>query len=132
MAKESGMAWTECTIDDSADAAKIIVNDVTSLDFSTPRNLLDWTGLDKSAIERGLGLADFSITVNCIFNDAAASSFAVFKATTGERDVDLEISGQTLDNDCYVSDVAWGRAADGSFTIAGTLQLMDGTVPTWS
>lgn len=132
MAKESGLAWTTCSVDDSGDALRAIVNDVTSLDFTTPRNLFDWTGLDKSAMERGLGLADFSITLNCIFNDSGTGSFDVFNATTGERDVTLVVSAQTLENDCYVSDVAWGRAADGNFTIAGTLQLMDGTVPTWS
>lgn len=132
MAKESGMAWTTCSVDDSGDDLRALVNDVTSLDFTTPRNLLDWTGLDKSAMERGLGLADFSITLNCIFNDSGTGSHEVFLDTIVERDVDLEVSGQILSNDCYVSDVAWGRAADGSFTIVGTLQLMDGTVPTWT
>ena len=132
MAKESGMAWTTCSVDDSGDDLRALVNDTVSLDFSTPRNLLDWTGLDKSAMERGLGLADFSITLNCIFNDSGTGSHEVFLDTVVERDVTLVVSAQTLENDCYVSDVAWGRAADGSFTIAGTLQLMDGTVPTWS
>jgi hypothetical protein len=132
MAKESGMAWTTCSVDDANGDICALVNDVTSLDFSTPRNLLDWTGLDKSAMERGLGLADFSITLNCIFNDAADKSWECFKDTTVERDVTLVISGQTLENDCYVSDASFSRASDGNFTIAGTLQLMDGVVPVWS
>ncbi len=132
MPKESGLGWTTCSVDDSGDSLRAIINDVTALDFTTPRNLLDWTGLDKSAMERGLGLADFSITLNCVFNDDAAGSWAVFKATTGERDVDLVVSAQTLSNDCFVSDASFSRGSDGNFTINGTLQLMDGTVPVWS
>ena len=132
MPKESGLAWTTCSVDDSGNSLRALVNDVVSLDFSTPRNLLDWTGLDKSAMERGLGLADFSVTLNCIFNDDAAGSWAVFKDTTVERDVDLVVSAQTLSNDCFVSDASFSRGSDGNFTINGTLQVMDGTVPVWS
>ncbi len=132
MPKESGLGWTTCSVDDANGDVCALVNDCTSLDFTTPRNLLDWTGLDKSAMERGLGLADFSITLNCIFNDATDKSWEVFKDTTVERDVSLVVSAQTLENDCFVSDASFSRASDGNFTINGTLLLMDGVVPVWS
>jgi len=47
--------------------------------MSTPRAVQDVTGVDKSAIERLLLLADFSITLNGVYNNAAGKSHAVFK-----------------------------------------------------
>lgn len=135
MAKESGMGWTTCSVDDSGAAAKAIVNDVTNLSFSTPRAEQDVTGLDKSAHERILLLADFSITLNGVFNDAADKSHDVFKtvpSTSVARTVTLVVSGQTLANECMFTDYALTRAADGSLTWSAPGVLADGTVPTWA
>src|SRR5688500_14226802 len=99
MAKESGLGWTTLSVDSSAGAVKAIKNDVTNFQFATPRGVQDVTGVDKSAMERLLLLADFSITLNGVFNDATDLSHDVFKtvsSTAVARTVTLVVSGQTL------------------------------------
>lgn len=135
MAKESGLGWTTLSVDDSSGTARDIRNDVTNFQFATPRAVQDVTGVDKSAFERLLLLADFSITLNGVFNDAANMSHAVLKtvpSTSVARTVSLGVSGQTLANECIFSDYNLTRGADGALTWTTTGQLSDGTVPTWS
>lgn len=135
MAKESGLGWTTLSVDDAAAAAQDIRNDVTNFEFATPRGVQEVTGVDKSAFERLLLLADFSITLNGVFNDAANKSHAVLKtvpSTSVTRTVSLGVSGQTLANECIFSDYSLTRAEDGSLTWTAPGALADGTVPTWS
>jgi len=135
MAKETGLGWTTLSVDDSGGTARAIVNDVTNLNFSTPRGVQDVTGVDKSAMERLLLLADFQVQLNGVFNDAANVSHDVFKtvpSTSVARTVTLTVSGQTLPNEALFSDYALTRAADGSLTWSTTGELSDGTVPTWA
>src|SRR6187402_845891 len=99
MAKEPGIGWTTCSIDDSGGSLQAIINDVTSLQFATPRGVQDTTGLDKSAMERLLLLADFSATLTGVFNDAATTgAHTVLKtvpSTSVVRTFSLGVSGQT-------------------------------------
>jgi hypothetical protein len=135
MAKESGIGWTTLSVDDGAAAAKDIRNDVTNFEFSTPRGVQDITGVDKSANERLLLLADFSINLSGVFNDEADKSHAVFKtvpSTSVTRTVSLAVSGQTLANECLFTDYSLSRAASGELTWQAPGSLADGTVPTWS
>lgn len=135
MAKESGLGWTTCSVDTSAGAAKAIKNDVTSLQFATPRGVQDVTGIDKSAYERILLLADFSITLNCVFNDAADQMHDVFKTVSSSsvaRTTTLTVSGQTLANEVLYTDYPVNRADGGELTATLPGVLSDGTVPTWS
>ncbi|BBC35292.1 hypothetical protein SGFS_065860 [Streptomyces graminofaciens] len=135
MAKESGLGWTTCSVDNSAGTAKAIKNDVTSLQFATPRGVQDVTGIDKSAYERILLLADFSITLNCVFNDATDQMFDVFKtvpSTSVPRTTTLTVSGQTLANEVLYTDFPVNRADGGELTAAIPGVLADGVVPTWS
>ncbi|MGP3917688.1 hypothetical protein [Nonomuraea sp. 10N515B] len=135
MAKESGLAWTTLSVDDSAGTVRAIINDITNFEFATPRAVQDVTGVDKSAMERLLLLADFSITLNGVFNDAAGQSHDVFKtvpSTSVNRTVTLTHSGQTLPNECLFTDYALTRAADGSLTFQAPGVLANGTVPTWA
>ncbi len=137
MAKQAGLAWTAVTVDDSAGSARVMVNDVTTLDFATPRGVQDVTGLDKSAMERLLLLADFSVTFSGVFNDdnSSADAHAVFKtvpSTSVARTTTLVISGQTLTNEVFYTDFAYTRASDGSFTWTAPGVLAGGVVPTWS
>lgn len=135
MAKESGLGWTTLSLDDAAAAAQAIKNDVTNFEFATPRGVQEVTGVDKSAYERLLLLADFSATLNGVFNDAANLSHAVLKtvpSTSVTRTLTLAVSGQTLANEVIVTDYSLNRAEDGSLTWTAPCLLADGTVPTWS
>ena len=135
MAKESGLGWTTCSVDTSAGTAKAIKNDVVSMDFATPRGVQDVTGIDKSAYERLLLLADFSITLNLVHNDATDQEYDVFKtvpSTSVARTVTLVVSGNTLANEVLFTDYAWNRAASGELTKTAPGVLADGTVPTWA
>lgn len=136
MAKETGLAWTTLSVDDSGGTARDIRNDVTNFEFSTPRAVQETTGIDKSAFERLLLLADFSITLNGVFNPTATtSSHAVLKtvgSTSVNRTVTIVVSSQTLANECIITDYALTRGDDGSLTWQAPAVLADGTVPTWS
>lgn len=135
MAKETGLGWTTLSVDDATPTLNDIKNDVTNFDFAMPRGVQDITGVDKLAIERQLLLADFSINLNGVFNDAASKSHATLKtvpSTSVTRTVSLAISGQTLSNECLFTDYALTRSATGELTWAAPGVLADGTVPTWS
>lgn len=135
MAKESGLGWTTCSVDDASGTARAIKNDITNLQFATPRGVQDATGIDKSAYERLLLLADFSVTLNGVFNDAANQSHDVFKtvpSTSVARTVTLTVSGQTLANECLFTDYPLTRGDDGALTFSAPGVLSDGTVPTWA
>ncbi len=135
MAKESGLGWTTLSVDDSSDALKAIKNDITDFSFGTPRGVQDVTGVDKSAFERLLLLADFSITLNGVFDPAANLAHAVFKtvpSTSVIRTVTLVVSSQTLTNETFFTDYALTRGADGALTFTAPGVLGGGAVPTWS
>ena len=135
MAKESGLAWTTLSVDDSAGTPRDIRNDITNLEFATPRDVQEITGIDKSAMERLLLLADFSITLNGVFNDAANLSHTVFRtvpSTSVARTVSINVSGQTLACEALFSDYAMTRAEKGELTWKAPGALADGTVPTWA
>ena len=135
MAKESGLGITTLSVDDSGGTPVDIRNDVTNFEMATPRAVQDVTGVDKSAIERLLLLADFSITLNGVFNDAASKSHTTLRtvsSTSVNRTVSLNISGQILANECVFTDYSLTRAASGELTWTAPGVLADGTVPTWS
>lgn len=135
MAKETGLGWTTFSVDDSAGNVCAIINDVTNFSMATPRGVQDVTGLDKSAFERLLLLADFSIDTNGVFNDAASMSHVVFKtvpSTSVARTTTIVVSGQTLAPEVLYTDYALTRAQSGELTWAAPGVLSNGTVPTWS
>lgn len=132
MGKESGLGMT-LSIDDSSAAAKDISNDVSAVQFGTPQNLQDVTGLDKSAIERIALLSDATVSITVpAFNDTTDKSWDVLKTRTGVRTVAIGISGQTLSMEMLISDVQWSRNSDGSIGATATFMLQNGTVPVWS
>ncbi|HEV8653262.1 MAG TPA: hypothetical protein VG276_28685 [Actinomycetes bacterium] len=129
------MGWTTLSVDDSGGSVQAIKNDVTNFEFATPREEQDVTGVDKSAVERLLLLADFSIQLNGVFNDAAGASHAVFKtvpSTSVARTTSLAISGQTLNNEVLYTDYQMTRSEKGELTWQAPGALADGAVPTWS
>lgn len=134
MAKESGLSMT-VNLDDSSDASQDISNDVTNLSWEMPRATQDITGVDKSAIERLLLLADFSLDLNGVFNDATDASHDVLKdhnSTSQARDTSVAISGQTLSAVVFPTSYNLTRAATGEFTWTSTLVNQDGNAPAWS
>lgn len=135
MAKESGIAWTLCSVDDMGTTLRAIKNDVTNLAFSMIRAIQDITGLDSAAHERLLLLPDYSITLNGVFNSAANASHDVFKTVPSSkvaRSVELTVSGQKFNNECLFGNYDVVRALDGSLVWTATGELSDGTAPTWS
>lgn len=135
MAKESGLGITTLSVDDSGGTARAIKNDITNFSFSTPRGVQDVTGVDKSAIERLLLLADLQWTLNGVFNDATNQAHDVFKtvpSTSVARTVTLVVSGQTLAGECLFTDYALTRPQTGELTWTTNGVLADGTVPTWA
>ena len=138
MAKEAGMGMT-VTVDDSGGTGRDISNDITGITIGTPSGVQDVTGLDKSGMERLLLLADGTVSINGVFNDAATTgSHTVLKnyrtilAGQVGRTVAIAVSGQTLSMEILFSDYSLNRAGDGSLTFTATGSLASGTVPAWS
>jgi hypothetical protein len=123
-------------VDDSAGSVEAIINDVTNLQFSTPRAVQDVTGIDKSAMERLLLLADFSVTLNVVANFAASpSAHDVFKtvpSTSVARTVTLTVAAKTLANEVLFTDYPLTRSNSGELTAAVPGVLANGAVPTWA
>ena len=99
----------------------------------------DITGIDKSAMERLLLLADMSFTGNGVFNDASNMSHDVFKtvpSTSVAREITLNVSGQILGTTPTVTllftDYALSRGDDGALTFSVPGVLANGAVPTWT
>jgi len=133
MAKASGLGWTTCSVDDSSGTPVVIKNDITDLQFATPRAVQDITGIDKGAMERLLLLADYSITLKGVFN--ASTSHTVFRtvpSTSVNRTTSLTVNGVSLNNEVLYTDYPLSRSASGELTFSVPGVLADGTVPTWS
>jgi hypothetical protein len=135
MAKASGLGQTTLSVDDSSGSARAIKNDITNWQMSTPRGVQDITGVDKSANERLLLLADASVTLNGVFNAASNQSHDVFKtvpSTSVARTVTQTVNGVTLAFEALFSDYALTRADSGELTWSAPGALADGNVPTWA
>lgn len=134
MAKATGLGWTTLTVSDSSGTNPIdIRNDVTDLSFATPRGVQDTTGIDKSAHERLLLLADFSITPKGVFNAAVSHVvFATVPSTSVTRPTVITVNGKNIQANCLYSDYSLSRSATGELTWQAPGALSDGGVPTWS
>ena len=134
MAKESGLGMS-VIVDDSGGSATTISNDITNLDFAKHRDTQDITGIDKSARETLLTLADASVTLNGIFNDASNMSHDVFKtvpSTSVARTTTIGLSGQTLAMELNYTDYSISRSTAGEVPWTSTGVLAGGAVPTWA
>lgn len=134
MAKESGIGMS-IAVDDSGSSARTISNDITDWSLSTPRNVQIVTGIDKSAEERLQLLADFTVTLNGVFDDGTNVAHTVFSTVSSSsvaRTVTITVSGQVLPNETFFNDYGLGRAATGELTWSCPGTLSGGTVPTWA
>jgi len=135
MAKTSGLAWTTLTVGDAGGTDRDLRGDITGMDVTLPRETQDVTGLDRSAMERLLLLADFSGSFEGVFNPASNQAHDVFKTVTSTsvlRTITLTVAGATLANECYLTDYAITRDSSGALTFNVPFSLGDGTVPTWT
>lgn len=141
MPKSTGLGLTTLSVDDASGTPRDIRNDVAQFQIAVPRGVQDVTGLNKSAMERLLLLADFSITLTGVaFNDAALiGGHTVMKtvpSTSVLRTTTLVITGSvganTLSNEVLYTDYGITRDNDGSLSWTAPGVLGDGTVPTWS
>lgn len=133
MAKQSGLGWTTCSVDNAGGTPVDIRNDVTNLSFATPRAVQDVTGIDKSANERLLLLADASITLETVFNPTGAHLvFSTVPSTSVARTTSLGIGGKTLAMEMLYTDYPLQRSNSGELTASIPGALADGTVPTWA
>lgn len=135
MAKESGLGMA-LAVDDAAAAPQTISNDITETSISTPRGVQEVTGIDVSAVERILLLADIELEHSGVFNPDANKSHAVFKtvpSTSIARTTAYTISGdQTLSSEILYSNYELSRSDSGELTWTATGSLANGVVPTWS
>jgi len=136
MAKMTGLNST-VTVDDASGTGRDISNDINSLTFSTPKGAQDVTGVDKSAMERLLLLADGNVSFTGTFNTASNMSHDVFKSvssgTNPSRTVVILLNGAaTLTMEILFTDYQVTRGADGSLTWTAPGVLANGVAPAWS
>jgi hypothetical protein len=138
MAKISGLGGV-VSVADAGSVARVITNDVTNYSFTTPRGVQDTTGVDKSAHEALLLLADFTVSLAGVFNSAANMSHAVLStvpSTSVIRATNLQVtnSGGTPQITCntFYTDYSVTRSNAGDLTWTAPGQLGDGAVPTWA
>ena len=138
MAKQSGITTT-FSIDDGAAALQNVSTGVFSFEISTPRGNVEITGLDKSAMERLLLLADGQVTLSGGFDTAATTGLhtvlRTMSSTSIQRTVTVVINSTpsaTLSMEMICTEYALSRGQDGNMTSSATLLLANGAVPTWS
>ena len=134
MAKEGGLGFS-CAVDDSGGVARTISNDITNLTINTPRGEQDITGIDKSARERLLLLADVTVALNGVFNVAANMSHDVLKtipSSSVARALSMTVAAKVMAANVFCSDYSLTRAANGAMTWSSPFALADGAVPTWA
>ena len=132
MTKENGLGMTLGVDVSAGGALKQLENDITNVTFDIPRAIQDTTGLDKSGHERLHLLADYSVSMNGVFNDGTDKSHDVFKVVAGVRTVTIIHSAQTLTGECLLNGYNLSRAAGGELTWAVQAQNSDGAVAAWS
>jgi hypothetical protein len=136
MAKQTGLG-DYLAIDDSGGTARDISNDLTDYGINIAQELIETTGLDKSARERITGMSDSDVTITGIFNAASNKSHDVFKTRTGTRTFDLRVGGNSSSNpklamEMQVASYNITRGTDGALGFSAGLNLADGTVPVWT
>ena len=136
MAKQTGLG-DMLQIDDSGGTARDISSDIGDYGINISQELIETTGLDKSARERITGMSDSDVSLNGFFNAASNKSHDVFKTRTGTRTFDLRVGGNTSSNpklamEMQVASYNISRGADGALTWTVGMNLSDGTVPAYS
>ncbi len=138
MAKSTGVTTT-VTVQDAGAVARNLSNDILSINLDTSRNLIDVTGLDKSAIERLPLLSDGKLAITGAFNPTATTGehavFSTIQSSAAARQVVITynttpaaVMTLTVLFDTY--NVTRDQAGALMFSVSG--QLSSGTAPAWS
>jgi hypothetical protein len=127
------------SVADAGGTPRVISNDCTEFSFNTPRGVQDITGVDKSAHERLLLLADVSVSLKGVINPAANMSHAVFSTVPSGSVARATSLAPTANNstplltfNALYSDYAISRSASGEATWSTKGDLSDGAIPTWA
>ena len=127
------------SVADSGGTPRTISNDITEFSLNTPRGVQDITGVDKSAHERLLLLADVSVSLKGVFNPAANMSHAVFStvpSTAVNRATSIAPTSNNstpiLAFNAIYSDYGITRSNAGEIPWTAKGDLADGAVPTWA
>jgi hypothetical protein len=126
---------TKFDVDNSAGVVKDLRNDIGNFGVQTPRAVQDVTGLDVSANERILLLADYSLDIALFFNPSADHSHDVFKtvpSTSVARTVTITMGGVTLAAEMLPTDYGVTRADGGAISVKAPMVLANGATPTWA
>jgi len=135
MSKATGLGWTTLTIADASGTAQDLRDDITELSYATPRGVQDVTGIDVSARQRLLLLADASYDFSGVWDNGATAAHEVFStipSTSVNRAIDNTVNGSTLNGNFLLTDYQISRSNSGELTWKVPAALADGNVPTWS
>lgn len=133
MAKQSGLSWTTFNVDNSGGTPVDIRNDTTKLDFATPRETQDVTGLNVAAMERLLLLSDFTVDPEGVFNPTGCHTvFSDVSSSSTTRTVSITIGGKSLTGEVLITDYSLSRSSKGEFTWKCPMVLANGIAAAWS
>lgn len=136
MTKQNGLGWSTLEIADASATLQDLREDITNLTIATPRAVQETTGINKSAIERLLLLADASLSFNGVWDNGTNQAHEVFSSipsTSVNRAVDITVNAANLNfTGVLLTDYQVTRAAGGELTWQVPAVLADGNVPTWS
>lgn len=136
MAKISGLG-DSFQLDDSGGTLRDISSTVDSVQVGTSQGLIEVTGLDKSAMERIIGMGDGSFQISGPFDAATNKAHDVMTPLSGTRTATYDIGGATTGNprlsmEMLIANYNISRDNAGKLNWTSTLNLANGTVPTWS
>jgi hypothetical protein len=135
MTKQTGLGWTTLSVGDASAVSQDLREDITDLSWSTPRGVQDTTGINKSAHERLLLLADYSLDLSGVWDNGSNQAhevFATVSSTSVIRAITCVVNGATLSPNVYLTDYGVTRSATGEMLWKVPGVLADGAVPTWS
>lgn len=132
--KQSGLGWTTWTVADASSVAQDLREDITNLTLSTPRAVQDVTGINRSAHERLLLLADVSVEMNGVWDNGSNQAHEVFStipSTAVNRAIASTVNSANFGFNALLTDYGLTRSASGELTWKVPAVLADGGVPTW-
>lgn len=135
MAKQTGIALTTLSVDDSGGTPRDIRAQVLNWDYAFPRGVQDVTGQDVAAMDRLLLLADASVNLTGVVDAATNAAHDVFKTvptTSVARTVTVDVGTPSVSNEFLFTDYSWTRAQDGSLVWTAPGVLTGGTLNAWA